>query len=584
MSTSLLVLKKERRMETVLFNSLNLSPEVLKAIENLNYTEMTAIQGAAIPLILSGHDVIGRSQTGTGKTAAFGIPAVESIKGDIAKPQVLILCPTRELAMQISGEMQKYSVYKKNVSLATVYGGQSMDLQIRQLRKANIVIGTPGRIMDHMRRRTLKIDELKIVILDEADEMLDMGFFEDIQTILAEAPEERQTLLFSATMPPAIMKLTKEFQNNPEIVEVAKGQKTLDLIAQYYYYVPESRKIDALNLIIQMKSLKSALIFCNTKKMVDELVVNLNHFGYKSIGLHGDMKQSVRTQVMQDFKSGKINILIATDVAARGIDAPDIEAVINYDIPQEYEYYIHRIGRTGRAGKTGASYTLVTNRTQLRKVFDIQRYTEAQIIEEKIPTVESIKNKNIDNFFEKIKGSLQNDSVNEWQDFTKNLIALGYDAERIACTLIGMLAEDELNLVPNIDDIIVEKPKERVTASIGVGPKVLLNLNVGSNQNIAPNYIVAAVVEGTGLSKSVIGKINIFKDHTEIEMKKDDADLVMDVMQDTRIRNMKVTFTQTAYKQPAYKSQGDSRSRPHLGYGDKTTHSRGKREGFRKSY
>ena len=312
-----------------LFDTISLSPELLRAVGDMNYTEATDIQAGAIPRILEGRDVIGRSSTGTGKTAAFGIPAVELTDGGCKEAQVLILSPTRELAMQIAGEMRKYAKYKPGIGIATVYGGQSMELQIRQLRTANIVIGTPGRIMDHMRRRTLKLDALRLVVLDEADEMLNMGFYEDIQTILRETPEDRQTVLFSATMPPAIMKITAEFQRDPEIVAVDKGQRTLDTITQYFYAVPSARKMDALNLLLKRYAPASSVVFCNTKKMVDELVAYLTDNGFKAVGLHGDMKQMMRTRVMQDFKTGRTRILVATDVAARGIDVEDVDAVIN---------------------------------------------------------------------------------------------------------------------------------------------------------------------------------------------------------------------------------------------------------------
>lgn len=526
-------------MSKRLFEQANLSPELLRAIESMNYTEMTEIQAAAIPLIMQGKDVIGRSSTGTGKTAAFGIPAVESVDSTpVRNPQVLVLSPTRELAMQISDEMRKYAKYKTGVGIATVYGGQSMELQIRQLRGAKIVIGTPGRIMDHMRRHTLRLSELKMVVLDEADEMLNMGFVEDIQTILSEAPEERQTVLFSATMPPAIMKITSDFQKEPEIVAVDKGKRTLTAIEQCCYQVPQSRKQDALNLLLQMHNPKRSLVFCNTKKMVDELVESLNAGGFRSSGLHGDMKQAARTQVMQEFKTGRIRILVATDVAARGIDVEDVEAVYNYDIPQEFEYYIHRIGRTGRAGKTGASHSLVTNKVQIRKIRDIESYVGAPIKLMPIPTAEQINIANQEKFVMKMHKAISEKDGSEWLPFVQKLVDEGTDPVALASSLLCHIAEKERKLVPVIKSI----PKQEFTAEGGKN-KVWLNVDIGSDQRVAPNFIVGAIVEGTGLPAKALGKIEIYPDHTTVEMSAADANLVIEQMHGSKIKGAPVTFS-----------------------------------------
>ena len=353
-------------MSETKFEDIGLSPELVQAVSDMNYTQATGIQAQAIPLLMQGADVIGRSSTGTGKTAAFGIPAVERIESGLKAPQVLVLSPTRELAMQIADEMRKFAKYKPGVCVAAVYGGAPMDAQIRALRAANIVIGTPGRVMDHMRRHTLRLDDLRTVVLDEADEMLNMGFLDDIQTILAETPDTRQTVLFSATMPPAILKITDKFLHDPQTVDIRTGQRTIAAVEQFFYRVPQARKMDALNLLLQYHDPKRAVVFCNTKAMVDSLTEYLSDHGFRALGIHGDMKQAGRTQVMQSFRDGKTRILVATDVAARGIDVENIEAVFNFDIPQEFEHYIHRIGRTGRAKKEGASYLFYTKDEQKR--------------------------------------------------------------------------------------------------------------------------------------------------------------------------------------------------------------------------
>ena len=307
------------------FEELNLSAPLLEAIAQLDFTEMTEIQEKAIPLLLEGKDVIGKSNTGTGKTAAFSIPILEQM-GQMPQEErrnvcALILCPTRELAMQACDEIRKFSRFQRQIKPVAVYGGASMERQIYQLKNgANLVVGTPGRVLDHLRRRTLKLDNLKTIVLDEADEMLNMGFREDIESVLAQIPEERQTVLFSATMPPAILAITKQYQNDPVLVQIQSAHRTVDAIAQFSVSVPMGRKTDALQLLLLSKQPKSAMIFCNTKKMVDELTEALCLRGFSAAGLHGDMKQLQRTQVMNGFKSGRNTILIATDVAARGID------------------------------------------------------------------------------------------------------------------------------------------------------------------------------------------------------------------------------------------------------------------------
>jgi ATP-dependent RNA helicase DeaD len=521
----------------MLFSELNLLPEILRAVEEIGFTEATDIQIGAIPLFLEGKDLIGRSSTGTGKTAAFGIPVVQMVsQSDGAKGQVLILSPTRELAAQTADEIHKFSKYLSKVGIATVCGGQPMVGQIHQLRTAQIIIGTPGRIMDHMRRGTLTLNNLKSVILDEADEMLNMGFLEDIQTILTEAPETRQTALFSATMPSAIMQITKQFQTDPKIVAVDKGQKTVDNISQFYYNVPQANKNDALKLLLEYHHPKRALIFCNTKKMVDELCGVLNDSGFQSIGLHGDLKQSQRDQVMRDFKNGRNSILIATDVAARGIDVDDVEAVFNYDVPQENEYYIHRIGRTGRAGKTGASYTLAANRTQLTKVHTLERFMGAKIEEASIPSLEDIHVRHLKKFSVSIKLMVDENSGSEWIPFIEELEKDGYQPKDIAAALCAKIdsKNKRLSAVKNI--------RKMDAIPVGNG-RTWLNMDIGTADKVDANFILGAIIEATGLSSKAIGKIYIFKDYANIEMTPEDANMVIRKMANSKIMQRTVHFT-----------------------------------------
>ena len=382
-------------MNQNLFAELSLVPELLRAIGEMGFSEPTPIQAQSIPLILEGRDVVGRSQTGTGKTAAFGIPAIQMVDPNLDRrmAQILLLCPTRELAVQACEELKKLAHHTRGVHVCAVYGGAPIERQIVQLKDANIVVGTPGRVMDHLRRRTLKISELRMVILDEADEMLSMGFREDIETILTQAPENRQTILFSATMPKEIMNLIDNYQKDPVLVEINKSQVALNSIEQFYYDIPTGRKNDALGLLLHYYAPSRSMVFCNTKKMVDDLTGWLLDHGFKAEGLHGDMKQSQRTVVMDAFKAGRTSILVATDVAARGIDVDDINCVFNYDIPQNAEYYVHRIGRTGRAGKSGSAYTLCCGRNQLRQMEQILRFAKAQATLAPVPMPDEILQK-----------------------------------------------------------------------------------------------------------------------------------------------------------------------------------------------
>lgn len=435
------------------FSELNLRKEILKSVSEMGYEEATDIQAGSIPSILEGQDVTGRSSTGTGKTAAFGLPLVQRTADNSDRSSVLILAPTRELALQITEEIRKYAKYLPSISVACIYGGQPMDGQIRSLKRARIVVGTPGRIMDHMRRKTLKLDHLKTIVLDEADEMLNMGFIDDIRTILESAPTQRQTILFSATLSPEILKITEEFQTETVFVKADKGQKTAAMIHQSFYYVPREQKGDALKLLLEYTQPRKCLVFCNTKRMVDELSESLRESGYKAIGIHGDLKQNQRTSVMRDFKSGRARILIATDVAARGIDVDNVEAVFNYDVPQELEYYVHRIGRTGRAGKEGASYTLVSGRMQLNQLHEIERYIDARIEEKRIPSKDTVLKNQTSSFEDTLTEALAAGASPEWIDFVEKLAAKGHSAVEIAAVLCER-AQKKNKRLSSIEDIV----------------------------------------------------------------------------------------------------------------------------------
>lgn len=361
-----------------------LDPRILRAVKEMGFTKLSPIQEQAIPSLLNGEDIIGQAQTGTGKTAAFGIPAIQKIDPELKKLQVIILCPTRELAIQAAEELRKLARFMHGVKILPVYGGQEISRQIMGLKGVQIIVGTPGRVMDHMRRHTIRLDDIKMVVLDEADEMLNMGFREDMETILGQIQNEHQTALFSATMPKPILDITDQFQKDAKLIKIAAKELTIPLVSQRYYRVKKQDKDAACIRLLEYYQPKLTLIFCNTKKKVDELAEALKRQGYQAEGLHGDMSQHQRDVAMGRFRNGSTSILIATDVAARGIDVDDVEAVINYDIPQDIEYYVHRIGRTGRAGRTGRSFTFVSGR-DIYQLHDIERVCHTTIEEKKLP-------------------------------------------------------------------------------------------------------------------------------------------------------------------------------------------------------
>ncbi|MCM1100597.1 MAG: DEAD/DEAH box helicase [Clostridium sp.] len=361
-----------------------LDERIIRAIREMGFETLSPIQQQAIPFLLKGEDIIGQAQTGTGKTAAFGIPVIQKCDPELKKLQTVILCPTRELAIQAAEELRKLAKYMTGIKVLPVYGGQDIGRQISGLRGVQIIVGTPGRVMDHMRRHTIRLDDVNMVVLDEADEMLNMGFREDMETILGEIPNAHQTALFSATMPKAILEITGQFQKDARMVRVAAEELTIPLVSQKFYRIKRQDKDAACIRLLDYYQPELCLIFCNTKRKVDELSEVLKKAGYQAEGLHGDLAQHQRDLVMGRFRNRSTNILIATDVAARGIDVENVEAVINYDIPQDVEYYVHRIGRTGRAGKTGRSFTFASGR-EIFKIREIEKVCRTTVEEKKLP-------------------------------------------------------------------------------------------------------------------------------------------------------------------------------------------------------
>jgi len=425
-------------MKKLKFFELDLSSEIKNAIADMGFEEATPIQSLSIPHILDGKDITGQAQTGTGKTSAFGIPVLEMVDAKNKKLQVVILCPTRELAIQVAEELRKLSKYQK-ISILPIYGGQPIERQIKALKKGvQIIIGTPGRVMDHMRRRTLKMDNVNTIILDEADEMLDMGFREDIEFILDDMPKKRQTLLFSATMSRPILNLTRKFQKNPEFIKVVHQEMTVPEIEQIYFEVKEKMKLELLSRLIDIYNPKLSLVFCNTKRRVDALVTRLQVRGYLADGLHGDMTQKQRDRAMGNFRKGQIEVLVATDVAARGIDVEDIEAVFNYDVPNDDEYYVHRIGRTGRAGKTGRAFTFVAGR-EIYQLKSIQKFTKTKIEQHRIPSLADVEEIRTDIFLDMIKSIINNDDLSKYIRLVERLMEEDYTSVETAAALLKIV-------------------------------------------------------------------------------------------------------------------------------------------------
>jgi len=511
-------------MTQVSFSQLQLLPTVERAITEMGFQWATPVQSEAIPLIRTGVDVITRSQTGTGKTVAFTIPAIEIVESNQGRStvQVLILCPTRELAQQATEEIKKVARFKKEIRPVEVYGGASIDQQCSRLRTANMVIGTPGRIMDHIRRKTLKLSDVKMVILDEADEMLNMGFKEDIETILRDTPIQRQTLLFSATMPPAILRLTHEFQKNPHLIEINKDQMTNESIDQSYLNVLHDRKKEALVSLINFYEPNRAIVFCNTKKMVDELTDLLlsRHFSVSSI--HSDFKQSQRTSVMRDFKQGNTSILVATDIAARGIDVSDVDTVINYDIPMNSEYYVHRIGRTGRAGKSGRTITLCCGRREISAIRGIACDAKSEITQFMLPSnIEQLNGAKLSLIME---GLLKDQAQPFYMELTEQLAQLGHSYQSIAAAAMQLhfSKENPTSQVPHADrqgkqDGPDSTQKASRSRSASAKHETVL-IDIGSLQYATPNHIVGAMTEHTNLIGSEIGKVSVFPNQTYVEI------------------------------------------------------------------
>lgn len=554
-------------MNTMKFEELQLDDKILRAVADMGFEEATPIQTEAIPVQMEGLDVIGQAQTGTGKTAAFGIPLLHKINPKSKKLQAIALCPTRELAIQVAEEIRELSKYMSGIKVLPIYGGQDIVRQIKALKEgAQIIIGTPGRVMDHMRRKTLKTDHVHTVIMDEADEMLNMGFLEDMETILSQLPEERQTIMFSATMPEEIKKIAVTFQKDPKIVRVVKKELTVPKVTQYYYEVKSKTKVEVMCRLLDMYAPKLSVAFCNTKKQVDELVDELQGRGYFAEGLHGDLKQIQRDRVMNSFRNGRTEILVATDVAARGIDVDDVEAVFNYDIPQDDEYYVHRIGRTGRAGREGIAFSFVVGR-EVYKLRDIQRYCKTKIIPQAIPSLDDITEIKAEKVLEQAADAMRDMDLSRILHIVeKKILEEDYTSLELAAALlrINMGEENEDIITDNrparsLDDLDSYGRNGRGSRYDGHGSRghggrdsgrggrgrdrsnmVRLFINIGKVHNVKPGDILGAVAGESGIPGKMIGSIDMYDNYTFVEVPEDCADEVLESMRKARIRGKNV--------------------------------------------
>lgn len=529
------------------FNELNLRPELVQATSALGYIEPTPIQAGMIPVLLTGVDAIGQAQTGTGKTAAFALPILNNIKPGLRAPQALVLTPTRELALQVAEATTSFGQFM-NAQVCAIYGGSSYSNQLYQLKRGvDVVIGTPGRLLDLIQRGSLDISQVRIVVLDEADEMLSMGFVEDIETILAETPAERQTALFSATMPAEIRRLAEKYMREPQSVVIKREQMTVDTVEQRYYLVNENDKTAALTRLFEVEEISSALIFARTRIGASELANELNLRGFPAEVLSGDLSQDARERTLRRFRENQLKVLVATDVAARGLDIDDISHVFNFDLPDEAEVYVHRIGRTGRAGKTGIAISLVTPREK-RRLREVERFTRAKLTQATLPTEADIRRHRESKLLNQIEVWLQRGRCKRERELVEKLVEMGHDPLDVAAVSIKLSrAEEKQRPIASVSPVVEfemrpqgsrfdrndRRPRFGEPANGGSrggfgGPNqrrnsheqgmVRLSLNIGKVHGIRPADIVGSIAFHADIPGNAIGKITIQDQHTLVDV------------------------------------------------------------------
>ena len=557
------------------FSELGLSPEVLKAVERMGFEQASPIQAEAIPPIIEGRDVIGQSQTGSGKTAAFGIPAVELADPSNRSVQVLMMCPTRELASQVAEEISKLAHFKKGIRELPIFGGQSYDHQFRGLKAGpQIVIGTPGRLIDHIKQGTLSLSSVKMVVLDEADRMLDMGFRDDIEKILESVPEERQIVLFSATVPPPIRKIIERFTNNPVTVRIEATAMNIPAIEQSYVEVDYRSKTEVLCRLLDLHEVRYGLVFGFTKIQVDSLTEALIARGYNADKLHGDMTQPMRERTMKRFRDRKIELLVATDVAARGLDVDDLEIVFNYELPHDAEDYVHRIGRTGRAGKSGKAISLVSGR-EFGRLQQIIRFTKSKIPRQSVPRLEELEQKHASRLVESLHNTIQAGDFKPQDKLLEDLIEAGHAPGEIVSALMHLLAGESSRAPeriaeddprpprrPTRDNSFESRPPRndrddgpprmtRPRESSGrshsgdQAPRidetgVWIKFNVGDNAGVTPGDFVGCIANEAGVPRTVIGGIQILATVSFVQVAAESAEQILNAVQGVRLRGRRV--------------------------------------------
>ncbi|MFK7850110.1 MAG: DEAD/DEAH box helicase [Akkermansiaceae bacterium] len=550
-------------MDTPPFSELGLPEDLLAAIEKLGYEKPSPIQWKAIPPALEGKDILGLSATGSGKTAAFALPALAGIDVNAKHPQVLILCPTRELAVQVCEEVHRLGSEKKGLKATPVYGGAPIDRQLRALRNgAQLVVGTPGRLLDHLRRGSFDASQIQMAVLDEADRMLDMGFKEEMDEVLAALPKERQILFFSATMNSGVSRFIKKFGNDPEMIEIEQKAMTVSTVEQNYFEVRQRSKVEVLSRILDMNPPRLGIIFCNTKRSVDECTEALVNRGYAADRLHGDITQQMRERVLKRFRDGAVELLVATDVAARGLDIDEIDIVFNYDLPTDPEDYVHRIGRTGRAGRSGRAVSFVFGR-EIYRLQAIERYTRQVIKREKIPSVEQVEGRRADIIFESLKERLETGSFDSYQEDIDRLLEQGHAPTDIAGALITTLRESSGREGQAIQEDREpdgpqrdfkkgkrdgsrpdrgegsRKPYERGgkrDAGPVEGGMSRLFLSLGKGAGIMPKDIVGMMYREAGLPDGSLGRITLFPKHCLVDVPEALADQAIQKTRNSKLR------------------------------------------------
>lgn len=583
------------------FADLGLSAPILNALSDLGYEKPSPIQAECIPHLLNGRDVLGMAQTGSGKTAAFSLPLLHNLKPELKAPQMLVLAPTRELAVQVAEACNDFSKHMHGVSVVALYGGQRYDVQLRALRQgAQIVVGTPGRLLDHLKRGTLDLSNLSGLVLDEADEMLRMGFIDDVENIMAQIPAQHQTALFSATMPEAIRRITRRFMKDPQEVRIQSSVTTRPDISQSYWTVHGMRKNEALVRFLEAEDFDAAIIFVRTKNATLEVAEALERSGYNSAALNGDMNQALREQTLERLKDGRLDILIATDVAARGLDVERISLVVNYDIPMDAESYVHRIGRTGRAGRAGRALLFVENRER-RLLRNVERTMKLTIPEVDLPNVELLGERRLAKFAAKVQSQLESSDLDMYRALLAKLQpAEELDIETLAAALLKM-AQGERPLILPPEPVIERRPRrefrdrddrndrgDRRPGNDGdrpqrrerrdVGEMQMYRIEVGRDDGVEVRHIVGAIANEGDISSRYIGNIKLYASHSTIELPKGMPGDLLTHFTRTRILNKPMNMQLIGDAQPfERRERSDSRGAPRSGAGDR-------RDGGRRSF